>query len=218
MSTIGVVLSGCGVYDGAEIYESTLTLLSLDRLGHTSRCMAPNTAQMHVVDHRNGEEIPETRFVLTEASRLARGEITDMAEVQAEELDALVFPGGFGAAKNLCDFAITGANCTVHPEVERLINAMHEAGKPMAFLCIAPALAAAVLGKKGVSLTIGNDAETAEALEKLGAKHCACTVTEFTVDEANRIVSTPAYMLGKSISEVAEGIDKTMRALHEMLG
>ena len=146
MTKVGVVLSGSGVFDGAEIHEATLTLLFLDNAGAEIICMAPNVDQMHVVDHTKGEATGEKRNVLVESSRIARGAIKDMKEVKAGDLDALIFPGGFGAAKNLCSFAVNGVDCTVNPEVERLIKEMHAAKKPLGFACIAPVIAAKVLG------------------------------------------------------------------------
>jgi len=206
---VGVVLSGCGVYDGAEIYESVITLLALDRADATVICMAPRVDQMHVINHATGEVVEgEVRNVFVEAARLARGQIRDIAEVKHGDLDALIFPGGFGAAKNLCDFAVKGGDCSVHPEVERLIREVHDAKKPLGFICIAPALAARVLGKSvGVSVTIGNDADTAKAIESCGAKHVECPVQEIAVDVANKVVTTPAYMLAGRISEAAAGIE-----------
>jgi enhancing lycopene biosynthesis protein 2 len=205
---VGVVLSGCGVYDGAEIHEATLVLYYLDRAGVSITCMAPNVPQMHVVNHTTGEPTNETRNILVEAARIARGEIRDMASVKEGELDALIFPGGYGAAKNLCDFAVKGVDCNVHPEVERLINEMHAAGKPQGFICIAPVLAAKVLGKYGPRLTIGNDAATAQAISAMGAVHLIANVDEIVICRKNRIVTTPAYMLGPTISHVARGIEK----------
>jgi enhancing lycopene biosynthesis protein 2 len=214
---IGVVLSGCGVYDGAEIHESVLTLLALDRRGAEAVPCAPNAPQMHVVDHLTGNvEEGATRNVLVESARIARGAIRDLATVKADELDGLVLPGGFGAAKNLCDFAVKGADCGVHPEVARLVREVHAQGKPVGAVCIAPALVAKVLGKEKPKLTIGTDEGTAKGLEAMGAQHVACAVTELVVDREKKLVSTPAYMLGKRISEVAEGIDKAVGALLEM--
>ncbi len=214
---IGVVLSGCGVYDGAEIHESVITLLALDRQGAEAVICAPNVAQMHVVNHLTGEvEEGETRNVLVESARIARGKITDLAEVRADQLDGLILPGGFGAAKNLCDFAVKGAECTVHPEVARIVREVHRAGKPVAAVCIAPAVLARVLGDQGPALTIGSDAETAAALESLGAHHVACPVRERVIDSDRKLITTPAYMLAESISEAAEGIEKTVAALLEM--
>lgn len=214
---IGVILSGCGVYDGSEIHEAVLTLLALDKRGAEMVICAPNVPQMHVVNHLTGEVAEgETRNVLVESARIARGDIRDIAEVKGEELDGLIIPGGFGAAKNLCDFAVKGPDCSVHPEVERLVREVHSQGKPVAAVCIAPALLARILGSESPALTIGNDAETAAALEKMGAKHLSCPVTDRVVDEEKKLITTPAYMLAQGIAEAAEGIDRTVATLLEM--
>jgi enhancing lycopene biosynthesis protein 2 len=218
MARIGVVLSGCGVYDGAEIHEATLTLCFLDRAGAEIVCMAPNVDQLDVVNHVKGEPSGEKRNVLVESSRIARGVIRDMAEIKAADLDALVFPGGFGAAKNLCNFAVKGTDCTVNPEVERLIREMHAAKKPLGFICIAPVIAAKVLGSFGPRLTIGNDKGTAGAIEKMGAKHIDCTVDDVVICQKNKIVTTPAYMLGPTISKVALGIEKLIKEILQLAG
>jgi enhancing lycopene biosynthesis protein 2 len=216
---IGVILSGCGVYDGSEIHEAVITLLAIDRAGAEAVCMAPDAEQMHVVNHLTGEVAAgERRNVLVEAARIARGSIKNLKEVRAADLDGLILPGGYGAAKNLCDFAVKGADCTVHPEVARLVREVVAAKKPLAAVCIAPALVSRVLGNDRLAhqLTIGTDAGTAQALEKMGSVHVACPVTEAVIDRANRLISTPAYMLAGRISEAAEGIEKTVRALLEM--
>ncbi len=206
---VGVVLSGCGVYDGAEIHESVITLLALDKAGAKVICMAPDVSQMHVINHMKGEPAAgETRNILIESARIARGEIKNMKDVTAADLDALIFPGGFGAAKNLCTFAVDGVDCKVNAEVERLVNEMHRAKKPIGFICIAPAMAAKILGSHQPKLTIGSDPGTAQAIEKMGGKHVECTVYEAAVDDVNKVVSTPAYMLGPSIAHVAKGIEK----------
>jgi enhancing lycopene biosynthesis protein 2 len=213
---IGVVLSGCGVYDGSEIHEAVVTLLAIDRNGAEAVCMAPNIAQMHVVNHLSGEVAAgETRNVLVEAARIARGKIRDLATVKASDLDALIFPGGFGAAKNLCDFAVKGADCSVNPEVARIIREMVAAKKPVGAVCIAPTLLSKVLGSDRLphQLTIGTDAGTAAALTGMGSQHVACPAREFVVDKANKIVSSPAYMLAGGIAEAAEGIEKCVKAL-----
>ncbi len=219
MKKIGVVLSGCGVYDGAEIHESVITLLAIDRAGAQAVCMAPNVDQMHVVNHLTGEETAgEKRNVLVEAARIARGEIKDIATVKADDIDALVFPGGFGAAKNLSSFAVKGENCEVHPEVMRLVKEFAAKQKPQAVLCIAPAMMAKIYESEPAKpvLTIGNDKETSGKIEMMGSKHQECATTDFVLDAENKIVSTPAYMTGQSISEVAEGIEKTIKKLVEM--
>jgi len=214
---VGVVLSGCGVYDGAEIHEATITLLALDKAKAQIICMAPDIPQAHVINHLNGEVAEnESRNVLTESARIARGEIKNMKDVSADDLDALIFPGGFGAAKNLSDFAFKGKDCEVNPEVAQLIKEMHAAKKPIGFICIAPAVAAKVLGEYHPQLTIGNDKGTAEAIEAMGGKHVVCAVNEIAVDQSNQIVSTPAYMLGPTIAPVASGIEKLVNKVLEM--
>jgi enhancing lycopene biosynthesis protein 2 len=214
---VGVILSGCGVYDGAEIHESVVTLLALDRHGAEAVICAPNVDQLHVVNHLTGDvEEGARRNVLVESARIARGVIRDVAEVSADELDALILPGGFGAAKNLCDFAVQGPDCAVNEDVAALVRAVHEQGKPVASVCIAPALIAKVLGSEKPELTIGTDADTAGALAQMGAAHVECPVTEFVVDRERKLISSPAYMLAESISEAAAGIEKTVAALIEM--
>jgi enhancing lycopene biosynthesis protein 2 len=214
---VGVVLSGCGVFDGAEIHESVITLLALDRAGAQAVCMAPNVQQLHVVNHLTGEVAAgEQRNVLVEAARIARGSIRDMASVDAAELDALILPGGFGAAKNLCDFALKGADCQVHPEVARVVRAVHAAGKPVGAVCIAPALLAKLLGTEKPRVTIGTDRETAAAIESMGACHVDCDVRGTVVDREHRVVTTPAYMLAQSISEAAAGIEKLVQEVLEL--
>jgi enhancing lycopene biosynthesis protein 2 len=216
MAKVGVVLSGCGVYDGAEIHEATLTLYFLDKAGAQILCMAPDINQMHVIDHTKGEPSTESRNVLCESSRIARGEIRSMKDVKASDLDALIFPGGFGAAKNLCDFAVKGPDCVVNPEVAKLIKEVHAAKKPIGFICIAPVIAARVLGASKPQLTIGNDPGTSGAIEAMGGRHVEAPVEGIVVDEANRIVTTPAYMLGPTISKVAQGIEKLVAEILKM--
>jgi enhancing lycopene biosynthesis protein 2 len=209
---IGVVLSGCGVMDGSEIHESVLTLLAIDRAGAEAVCMAPNTRQHHVINHLTGEESQgEVRNVLVESARIARGKVRDMAGVKAKDVDALIFPGGYGAAKNLCDYAFKGPDCTVNPDVARLAREVHAAGKPIGVICIAPVIGAKVLGDEQPQVTIGNDKNTAKDIEKMGAKHVPCPVSEFVVDRERKLVSTPAYMLAQSIKEAAEGIEKLVK-------
>ena len=214
---VGVILSGSGFLDGAEIQEATLTLLFLDRRGAKVTAMAPNVAQMHVVDHVKGQPTSgENRNVLAEAARITRGAIADVKTVKASDLDALILPGGYGAAKNLCTFATEGVKLQVNPDVERLVRDMAAAGKPIGFICISPVIAAKVLGSRKVKLTIGNDPATAAALNALGAVHVDALVDQIVVDEKNKVVSTPAYMLGPSIAPVSAGIEKLVAAILEM--
>jgi enhancing lycopene biosynthesis protein 2 len=214
---VGVILSGCGFLDGAEIHEATCTLLSLDRRGAQLVAAAPDVDQLHVVDHVKGAPSEgASRNVLLESARIVRGQITELARVSVRDLDALILPGGFGVAKNLCTFAVEGRAMRVQPDVERLVREMRGAGKPMGFICIAPVIAAKLLGAENVSVTIGDDRETAAAIESWGARHVDCKVDEIAVDERLRVVSTPAYMLGPWIAPVAAGIDKLVSAVLEM--
>jgi enhancing lycopene biosynthesis protein 2 len=217
--TIGVVLSGCGVFDGSEIHEAVLTLLAIDRAGAQAMCMAPNIDQAEVVNHLTGQpSAGERRNVLVESARIARGKIRDIAGVSAQELDALVFPGGYGAAKNLCDFASKGADCQVAPDVARMVRAMLDARKPVGLVCIAPALMAKVAQEAGfrARLTIGTDPGTASTLTRMGADHRDCPVGDTVVDRERKIVTTPAYMLATRISEAAEGIEKLVRTVLDL--
>ena len=214
---IGVVLSGCGVRDGSEIHEAVLTLLAIDRNGAEAVCMAPDM-EFSEVNHLTMKETGAKRNVLVESARIARGAIRNIKQVKAADLDAIIFPGGFGAAKNLCDFAVKGAAAAIQPDVARLVREMAEARKPIGAICIAPALIAAALGKEyAPSVTIGNDADTAAAINQTGSTHVDCPVREFVVDKEHKIVSTPAYMLATRISEAAEGIEKTVKALLDLI-
>ena len=214
---IGVILAGCGVMDGSEIHEAVLTLLAIDRAGGEAVCMAPDAPQAHVVNHLTGEPAEgESRNILVEAARIARGKIKPLADCGADDFDALVLPGGFGSAKNLCSYAFDGPEMKVNPDVERILKATAEAGKPICAVCIAPVILAKVLGKQHPSLTIGTDQGTAAHIQEMGGKHVDCPVKEFTVDKENKLVTTPAYMLAKSIGEAAEGIEKAVRATIDM--
>jgi len=221
MPRVAVVLSGCGVYDGAEIHESVLTLLALDRAGAEVTIAAPNIDQAHVVNHLTGDVAGgEKRNVAAEAARIARGAVTDLAKLKADAIDAIIFPGGFGAAKNLCTYAFDGPELKVNEEVARITTEMARAKKPIGTMCIAPVMTAKVLADAGIkaTVTIGNDAGTAAHVEQLGGVHRACPVDEAVVDEASRVVSTPAYMLAGSIKEAAAGIDKLVAAVLRLCG
>lgn len=214
---IGVVLSGCGVRDGSEIHEAVLTLLAIDKSGAEAVCMAPDM-EFSEVNHLTSRETGRKRNALEESARIARGDIRDIKDMQAGEIDALIFPGGFGAAKNLCDFAGKGAAARVQPDVARLLKEMAAAGKPIGAICIAPALVAATLGKEyAPELTIGNDSATAAEIGLTGSRHVECPVSGFVVDKKHKIVSTPAYMLAKSISEAAEGIEKLVKEVIRLI-
>jgi enhancing lycopene biosynthesis protein 2 len=206
MPKVAVVLSGCGFYDGAEINEAVLTLLSLEQAGATYQCFAPDIEQMHVVNHLTGAPMEgETRNVLVEAARIARGNIQPLSEASAADYDALLVPGGFGAAKNLCDFAVAAADMTILPDFLALARDFHRQNKPIGLICIAPVMAAAIAGE-GTACTIGNDADVAAAIAAMGGQHIDCPVSEARVDEQRKIVTTPAYMLAGSVCEAYAGI------------
>ncbi len=214
---VGVLLSGCGVFDGSEIHEAVLTLLALDRAGAEIICTAPDMDQFHVVNHIDQEEMEEKRNVLVESARIARGDIRNLKEVRASDLDALIIPGGYGAAKNLSDFAIKGPDAIVHPEVKRILEEMTGAEKPIGAICIAPTTLTKALSDKHPEVTIGNDPGTAAAIETMGGLHTTCTVDMIRIDTKNKIVSTPAYMLGPGIKDVAIGIEKLVDQVLSMI-
>lgn len=213
---VAVILSGCGVYDGAEIQESVITLLRLDQRGAHVQCFAPNIAQHHVINHLTGEEMPESRNVLTESARIARGNVEDVRELKAEQFDALIVPGGFGVAKNLSSFASVGADCSVQPDVLAAAQAFASAGKPIGLLCISPVMASKIFGN-GVIATLGSAEDpAAAALESMGGVHEECTVEDIVEDKTHKLVTTPAYMLAQSIAEAASGINKLVDRVLEL--
>ncbi|OIX30984.1 isoprenoid biosynthesis protein ElbB [Yersinia ruckeri] len=216
MKRVGVVLSGCGVFDGAEIHESVLTLLALDRAGVEAVCFAPDKPQLHVINHLSGEVSAEVRNVLVESARIARGHIQPLSAANSDNLDALIVTGGFGAAKNLSSFATEGSACSVDQDLYKLVQKMHKADKPIGFMCIAPALLPKLLGDR-VRLTIGNDIDTAESIESMGGEHIVCPVDDVVVDAEHKVVTTPAYMLAGSISEAATGIDKLVAKVLDLI-
>jgi enhancing lycopene biosynthesis protein 2 len=217
MAKIGVLLSGCGVSDGSEIHEAVITLLTLDRAGAETVCMAPNVDQFDVVNHLTGEATGEKRNVLVESARIARGNIKDISKVRAADIDGLIIPGGFGAAKNLSDFAVKGKDAIVNEEVSRLLNDMVSAEKPIGAICIAPATLTKALEGKNPEVTIGNDIGTACTIEAIGGQHKKCSVDMIHVDSNNKLVTTPAYMLGPGIKDIAVGIEKLVNKVLELV-
>ena len=215
MKKIAVVLSGCGVFDGAEIHEATLSMLAIAQRGCSYEIFAPDVDQHHVINHITGEEMDETRNVLIESARIARGNISDLDKFNPTEFDGLLFPGGFGAAKNLSTWAFEQANATVLPGVEKAINGMVSLKKPVGALCISPVLLARILGE--VHLTIGDDEGTIDALESLGAKHVYTTHGEVVFDPEHKLVTTPCYMLDATIDQIAEGAFNVVDAMIKMM-
>lgn len=214
MATVAVVLAGSGFLDGTEITEAVSCLIHLARLGAQYECFAPDIPQADVVDHARHEPVrAEKRSVLAESARIARGKVQPLSRLDPARFDAVVFPGGYGAAKNLCTFAKDGANCSVIPDVERVVRGFHGAGKPVAMCCISPVIAARVLGKAGggpgVEVTIGTDEGTAAAIGRMGATNVPRRVTEAAVDRRNRVATAPAYMDGAASPwQVYEGIGR----------
>jgi enhancing lycopene biosynthesis protein 2 len=215
MKTIAVILSGCGVYDGAEIHEATLSLYSIAKNGCTYKIFAPDIDQHHVINHITGEEMNETRNVLVESARIARGAISPLSEFVAADFDGLLIPGGFGAAKNLSDWAFNGPNGTINQEVADAINRMLGIGRPIGALCISPVLIAKVIGD--VQLTIGNDAQTAAGIEATGAKHVSATHGEVIVDKKYKVVTTPCYMLDANIEQIGAGADNVVKEMLNLM-
>jgi enhancing lycopene biosynthesis protein 2 len=215
---IGVLLSGCGVYDGSEIQEAVSVLIALDELGVNAVCMAPVMDQHHVVNHTDGEDMDHSRDVLTESARIARGEIANVADVKAEDLDGLVIPGGFGVAKNLCTWAFDGPEANVNHDVARLVGDVFTAGKPIAALCVAPVLVAKVLQGLGqtAEMTLGSPegespydiAAFHSGIESIGMTAAACPLGEIHVDQARKLVTSPCYMMKATPAGILEGVRK----------
>ena len=211
-----VVLSGCGVYDGAEIHEATMTMYAIVKNGGEYQVFAPDVDQHHVINHLTGEEmVGEKRNVLVESARIARGNIKPLTEYKPEDFDALIFPGGFGVAKNLSTFAFDGAKCKVLPEVEKAILDTVKLGKPIGGLCIAPAMIACVLD--GAKVTIGDDETTAEEIKKMGGEHIKTTHGMVTVDTRYNVFTTPCYMLQATIADIANDANVVVEAMMEHL-
>ncbi|EJV2649310.1 isoprenoid biosynthesis glyoxalase ElbB [Vibrio vulnificus] len=215
MKKVAVILSGCGVFDGSEIHEAVLALYAIEKAGASWHCYAPNIQQLHVINHKTGEEMDESRNVLVESARIARGNIDDVSKLRVDDYDALLLPGGFGAAKNLTNFAISGAECQVNGSVAKACRDFAQAGKPAGYLCIAPTIIPMVYAS-GVEGTIGNDVATAAAFSQMGGKHVECSVEEMHFDPQHKVLSTPAYMLAGSIVEAASGIEKLVNKLVEI--
>jgi len=211
----GVILSGCGNRDGAEIHESTMTLLAIHKNGADYQCFAPNIVQHHVLNHLTGEVMDESRNVMIEAARIARGKVKDLNEFDPAQFDGLVIPGGLGAVKNLSNYAFAGVDCRVIDGVANAIRGMYQLKKPIGALCIAPVVLAKVLGN--INVTIGHDKNTVADLEKMGAIHTATNQEEVAVDREHKIVTTPCYMLNSRVDQIAVGADKVIRSMLDLM-
>jgi enhancing lycopene biosynthesis protein 2 len=211
MKKFAIILAGCGVYDGAEIHEAVMSMYAVSKNGADYQLFAPDILQHHVVNHLNGTEMPETRNVLIESARIARGNIKPLTELDMRSFDAMLLPGGFGVAKNLCSFAFKGADCEVHPQVSKVIREAVSLRKPVGALCISPVILARVL--VDVEITIGSDSGTAAAVEKMGAKHKNTSHGQVVTDLKHKVFTTPCYMLDANILQIAEGADNIVKAI-----
>lgn len=224
MIKVGVILSGCGYLDGSEVYEAVLTLLALDKAGATTLALAPDVEGVATIDHYSGQETRDPggsgRDVLAESARIVRGQITSLQEVSAHDLDALILVGGFGAVKNLCSFAADGVGASINPNVARLISDTVALGKPIGSMCIASVVVALALrGRESGAapiLTIGNDLKTLTAMESWGARHQVVGVDQICIDESNKLVSTPAFMLAQGPAQAEVGISKLVNQVLAM--
>lgn len=215
MKKFAVILAGCGVYDGAEIHEAVMTLYAIARQGANYECFAPDVKQHHVVNHLTGKEMPESRNVLVESARIARGKIRPLNSLEVRSFDAVIFPGGFGVAKNLCTYAFDGADCKVNPQVAEVIREAVSLRKPIGALCISPVMLAKVLGE--VDVTIGQDPGTARAIEKMGAHHKPTTHGQVIIDQKHKVFTTPCYMLDATITDIADGAGNIVKAMLESM-
>ena len=206
-----IVLSGCGVKDGSEIHEAVMTMLAVKKHSGDYQCFAPDIAQHHVTNHLTGQTMKETRNVLVEAARIARGKIKPLSQFNPAEYDALIFPGGFGAAANLCTFEADGANCTVNKDVEKAVTGMFKAQKPIGALCIAPVILGKIL--KGITVTVGDDKGVNAALHQMGARTHDTTHEEVIIDDKNKIVTAPCYMLDATIAQIATGAENVVKEM-----
>ena len=216
MKKVAVILSGCGYLDGAEITEAISTLVAIGQNGAEYKIFAPNK-DVPETNHMTNKATGQTRNVMQESARIARGDLQPLESLKAQDFDALAFPGGFGAALHLCNFAEKGSSGEIDPHVKRVVNEFHESGKPIAAICISPAIMALAFGNKGVNITIGDDQGTASELEKTGAKHSNCAVERFVVDTSNKIITTPAYMDGSAKPhQIFEGVSGAIKELIKM--
>lgn len=216
MKKIAIILSGCGVYDGAEIHESVMTMLAITKQGAEYEIYAPNREQHHVVNHITGEEMSEKRNILIESARIARGNIKPLEELNVQNIDAVIFPGGFGVAKNFCNYAFKGADYTISKDIEIVITDAVNAKIPVGALCISPVLLAKAL--KNPKITIGNDANTSAHIEQQGAIHEITNKDGVAIDENYKLVTAPCYMLEATVADIAAGAENVVQAILKMIG
>lgn len=214
MKNAAIILSGCGVYDGSEIHEAIMVMLAIDKSGGKYSIFAPNRDQFHAINHLNGDVMSENRNILVESARIARGKIAPINTLNPDDFDLIVFPGGYGVAKNISNYANAGVEMNVDKDIEEVIKKFHAQNKPIGAMCIAPVLLAKII--PNALLTIGNDQLASDHLSQLGATHKRCDQTEVLIDYKNRIVSTPCYMLNASISQIAQSAENLISALYNL--
>ena len=215
MKKFAVILSGCGVYDGSEIHEAVMTMLAIVQQGAAYEIFAPDIEQHHVVNHLTRQQMPEKRNVLVESARIARGRIKPLADFEATSFDAIIFPGGYGSAKNLSTFAFDGPQARVNPEVEKAVRAMHSLHKPIGALCIAPAVITRVLGN--IEVTLGDDPEDAQAITRMGGRHRIASHGEVITDHHHKVFSTPCYQLSANIADIYNGATNIVREMLKVI-
>ncbi len=218
----GILLSGCGVYDGAEIQEATMAMLAIKEAGHEYQCISLNKEQHHVINHLTGEEIDQRRNMMVESARIARGEVVEVKNISPADIDALVIPGGFGSAKNFSKWAFLGPEGEIDAEIKLLIVNMVNVGKPVCALCVSPVVVAKALEGSGISanMTLGSDQESSPydiagfngGIEAVGAKAEMKTIKEILVDETNKIVTAPCYMMDANILEIRNNVKQAIEA------
>ncbi len=216
MKKIALLLSGCGYLDGTEVTECVSTIIKLSELGTKWTPFSISKSYSPTSHFAPEHSPPGPLNCLEESARITRSQMTDLKEIRVKDYDALVIPGGYGVAKNFCSWALDGPSCSVDKNVKSVIEEFHSLSLPIGAWCIAPALVSRVLGQHNIQVTIGNDTETAAGIEKTGAIHVPCSVTDFVTDRENKIISTPAYMLQAQPHEVFQGISSALKELWEM--
>lgn len=212
---IAIIIGGCGHRDGSEIHETTMTMLAVEEHGATYQMFAPNRNQYHVLNHLDGTEMHEQRNMLVEAARIARGNILPLENFDVNQFDAVIFPGGFGVAKNFFNYAFKGMDCEVDEQIAHIIQSVHQAGKPIGALCISPVLMAKILGN--ITVTIGQDAKTARDIEQMGATNVNTSNGDVVTDKKNKIFSTPCYMLDANLVDIHEDANNLVEAMMEYM-
>ena len=212
MKKVAVILAGCGTRDGSEINETVTLLLALDQHNIEYQAFAPDENQYEVDNHVTGQCTMEKRNMMVEAARIVRGNILPITKFNANDYDALLFPGGTGTAKNIFTYAIDGIDFKVNKEVEKAIKDIHAQGKPIGAMCIAPLMVAKVLGNVNVTMGSGN-CRQAKELPMIGCKHTETTHGGVAIDKENKVYSTPCFMLDATLKDVYQGAWNLVEAM-----